>query len=67
MKVPRRIHIIGSTGSGKTHLARQLSGRYQIPFYELDNAMWSRSAERPGKNPPEVRDMLLASMINQET
>lgn len=39
---PQRIHIIGSVGSGKTTLARELSKTYQIPFYELDNVAWIR-------------------------
>ncbi len=32
----QRIHIIGSTGSGKTTLGRKLGTRLNIPFYELD-------------------------------
>jgi adenylate kinase family enzyme len=37
--IPKRIHIIGSVGSGKTTLARTLSSRLNIPFYELDNVV----------------------------
>jgi adenylate kinase family enzyme len=66
MGVPGKIHIIGSTGSGKTYLAMQLSARYNIPYYELDDAMWSRSVNTPGKNPPEVWDRLLHDMIGQD-
>jgi shikimate kinase len=33
----KKIHIIGSVGSGKTTLARTLSSHLNIPFYELDN------------------------------
>jgi adenylate kinase family enzyme len=48
----KKIHIIGSTGSGKTYLARELSNRLNIPYYELDSVMWSNSVEFSGKNPP---------------
>lgn len=40
--IPNKIHIIGSVGSGKTTLARELSSKLNIPFYELDNVMWKR-------------------------
>ena len=33
---PKRISVVGSTGSGKTYLARELSDRLNLPFYELD-------------------------------
>lgn len=63
--VYKRIHIIGSTGSGKTYLARELSSRLNIPYYELDKVMWSSSVEFAGKNPPELRDRLLEDIISE--
>jgi adenylate kinase family enzyme len=33
---PHRISVVGSTGSGKTHLARRLSETLDLPVYELD-------------------------------
>lgn len=39
---PKKIHIIGSVGSGKTTLAKELSQKLDIPFYELDNVVWNR-------------------------
>ena len=65
--VPRRIHIIGSTGSGKTYLAKHLSDKLKIPYFELDKVMWGSSVEMAGKNPPEVRDKLLNNIISQES
>ncbi|MEY9979260.1 AAA family ATPase [Lysinibacillus sp. RC79] len=41
-KLPCKIHIIGSVGSGKTTLAKELSETLNIPYYELDNVVWIR-------------------------
>lgn len=38
----RRIHIIGSVGSGKTTLAMKLSKELSIPYYEIDNIIFER-------------------------
>lgn len=40
---PNKIHIIGSVASGKTTMAKDLSMKLQIPYYELDNVVWKRS------------------------
>lgn len=64
---PKKIHIIGSTGSGKTYLAKKCSERWNIPYFELDQVVWSGTVEMAGKNPPEVRERLLSDIIKQET
>ena len=38
-----RIHIIGSTGSGKTSLAADISARLTIPHVELDDLHWGEN------------------------
>lgn len=35
-KIYKRIHIIGSVGSGKTTLAKEISSKLGIPYYELN-------------------------------
>jgi adenylate kinase family enzyme len=39
----KRIHIIGSTGSGKTSLAAEISAHLAIPHVELDDLYWGES------------------------
>ncbi len=36
----RRIVVVGTTGSGKSALARQIAGRLAIPHVELDALHW---------------------------
>lgn len=41
-KFLQKIHIISSIGSGKTTLAKELSEKFNIPYYELDYVVWIR-------------------------
>ncbi len=36
----RRLAVVGTTGSGKTRLAREISTRLEIPHIELDSLYW---------------------------
>ncbi|MEH7462273.1 DNA topology modulation protein FlaR [Bacillus thuringiensis] len=62
-KLPNKIHIIGSVGSGKTTLARMLSSQLHISYYELDNVVWRRSEKGDIRNTPEERDGQLNDIV----
>ncbi|WP_066070492.1 AAA family ATPase [Neobacillus soli] len=66
MNIPNKIHIIGSVGSGKTTLARTLSTKLQIPFYELDNVVWKRFKTGDVRRTVDERDDYLNSIIQTE-
>ncbi|MGE6230893.1 DNA topology modulation protein FlaR [Paenibacillus chitinolyticus] len=59
----KRIHIIGSVGSGKTTLARRLSSEMGLPFYELDNVVWKRTPAGDVRRTEEERDVCLAEIV----
>ena len=60
---PKRIHIIGSVGSGKTTLAKKLSSKLSIPYYELDNIVWKRTKNGDVRNTMEDRDSIFQNII----
>lgn len=65
---PKKIHIIGPVGSGKTYLAKLLSTELSIPHFQLDNFVW-RNVEgyQNVRNPIEVRDNLLNEAISKDS
>ena len=63
MAVPRKIHIIGSVGSGKTTLARTLSLVMSVPHHELDNVVWKRYKTGDIRRSDHERDEYLQSII----
>ncbi|MBM7587724.1 adenylate kinase family enzyme [Bacillus pakistanensis] len=63
---PKKIHIIGSVGSGKTTLARNLSVELNIPYYELDNVVWRRSSNGDIRRSHEERDRQLDSIVRTD-
>ncbi|MFK3939220.1 DNA topology modulation protein FlaR [Alkalihalobacillus sp. NPDC078783] len=60
----KKIHIIGSVGSGKTTFAKKLSTQTGIQHYELDNMVWQR-VEGSGdiKRSMEERDTYLSNTL----
>ncbi len=59
-----KIHIVGGSGSGKSHLAELLSKEYGIPHYDLDDIHWDNRANAYGtKRAPEERKALLESIL----
>ncbi|MHC0039494.1 EutP/PduV family microcompartment system protein [Pseudoneobacillus sp. C159] len=59
----KRIHIIGSVGSGKTTLAKTLSSKLTIPYYELDNVVWQRTQTGDIRRSEQERDEYLQKVI----
>ena len=58
-----KLDIIGSVASGKSTLARELSEKYQIPFYEKDNIVWRRTPDGDEKRTSEERDRIFKEII----
>ncbi|MGB4780303.1 toxin [Microbacterium sp.] len=40
VSAPRRFHIVGTSGSGKSHLAQQVAARTGLPRLDLDAVFW---------------------------
>ncbi|MCC3359278.1 DNA topology modulation protein FlaR [Bacillus sp. REN16] len=66
-KIPKRIHIIGSVGSGKTTFAKHLSLKLNIPFYELDNVVWIRDKSGDIRRTEKEREEYLNSILQSES
>lgn len=61
--IPNKIHIIGAVGSGKTTLARTLSKKHGVPYYELDNVVWKRGQSGDVRRTDEEIDEYLDNII----
>lgn len=65
--MPQRIHIIGGPGSGKSDIAGQLSQRFGIPAYDLDELFWDRAAPCYGvRAETGERDVRLLAITKEE-
>jgi adenylate kinase family enzyme len=63
---PKKLHIIGSVGSGKTTLARNLSTKLNVALYELDNVVWQRFESGDLRRSDEERDEYLRDILKLE-
>ncbi len=45
--MPRGIIIFGSSGSGKTTLGRMVAEKLGFPYFDLDDYIWRRDADKP--------------------
>lgn len=61
-----KLDIIGSVASGKTTLAKEISMKYQIPFFEKDNIVWERIPDGDKKRGAEERDRIFKEIIERE-
>ena len=61
-----KIDIIGSVASGKTTLAKKISSKYQVPYYEKDNIVWERTSNGDKQRTPEERDALFRQIIESD-
>ncbi|MEH7225377.1 AAA family ATPase [Bacillus sp. JJ1566] len=66
-KIPKRIHIIGSVGSGKTTFANQLSSKLNISSYELDNVVWIRDKNGDIRRTEKEREEYLDTILQSES
>lgn len=65
--IPKRIHIVGTVGSGKTTLAKEVSSKLGIPYYELDNVVWIRNKSGDIRRTDQEREACLNNIIQSET
>lgn len=61
-----KLDIIGSVASGKTTLARKISEKYDVPYYEKDNIVWERTPNGDKQRSPEERDRIFREIIEGE-
>ncbi|MEK5439246.1 MULTISPECIES: hypothetical protein [Paenibacillus] len=59
-----RIRIIGACGSGKSYIARELSKKYGVNYYETDNLVWDRNGENL-RYSVEERDAQLKEILDK--
>ncbi len=62
-----KIHIIGCSGSGKTYLAKHLSGKFNIPRFDLDDIYWDNTADFYGvKTPVDKRSSMFKGILKND-
>ena len=59
-----KILVTGNAGSGKSTLGKELSQRFDIPYYGLDNIVWK---ENWTPTPRDERQKLIKQITDQDT
>ncbi len=64
----KKIHILGTSGSGKTFLSKKLSKLLKIKVYDLDDIFWLRKGARKYdiKRNKKERNRLLKEIIKKK-
>jgi adenylate kinase family enzyme len=60
----KRVFILGTVGSGKTSLARELSKKLNIKHYDLDDIFWTKRFNK--KRDEKQRNKLLKNIISKK-
>lgn len=58
-----KIDIIGSVASGKTTLARLISRKLKVTYYEKDNIVRKRTSDGDVKRSPKERDEYFTKLL----
>lgn len=61
-----KVRIIGSVASGKTTLAKKLSSKLNIPYYELDNVVWKRQKSGDIRRTEQEMKDFLEEIVQKE-
>jgi len=61
-----KIFIYGGPGSGKTTVARKISAKYMIPFFELDQIFYDRQKNGYQINEERDREELIKQFITKD-
>lgn len=59
----KKVRIAGCSGAGKTYLAKYLSEKYNIKYFDLDDIFWDNSSSYGSKNSREYRNLLLNNIL----
>jgi adenylate kinase family enzyme len=64
---PKKIHIIGGCGSGKSYISKKLSKKLNIPYFDLDDVFWDNKQRTMGiERNPAKRNKKLLNIINKK-
>ena len=61
-----KIRIIGPCGSGKSTVAKKLSQKYGIPYFEIDDVVWNREYINK-RHTLNMRDSLLKQIVSKKS